>query len=126
MIRRSLASLGRSLYVRLVLPRAVNRPHMARIAVILASGKNLRPGIQSSGRAQYTTKKALSQKNAILVGSEARKDMRLPEASAGTELPLSPMATNSSFSFKLSFPLSAPESHVPQQISFPLPTARLR
>src|SRR5580704_5868999 len=126
MIRRSLASLGRSLYVRLVLPRAVNRPHMARIAVILASGKNFRPGIQSSGRAQYTTKKPLSQKNAILVGSEARKDARLPETSAGIVLPLSPMATNSSFSFKPSFPPTAPEGCEPQEISFLRPAARLR
>src|ERR1700687_2471708 len=83
MVRRSFASLGRSLNVRLVLPRAVNRPHMARIAVILASGKNFRPGIQSSGRAQYTTKKPLSQKKAILVGSEARKGARRPVAAGG-------------------------------------------
>src|SRR5229473_4551061 len=126
MIRRSFASLGRSLYVRLVLPRALNNPHMARMAVILASGKNLRPGIQSSGRAQYTTKKPLSQKNALLVGSAARKDVRLPETSAGTELPLSPMATNSSFSLKLSFPLGAWEPRIAHEISFPLLTARLR
>src|SRR5216684_2526214 len=126
MVRRSLDSLGRSLSVRLVLPRAVNNPHMARMAVILASGKNLRPGTQSSGRAQYTTKKPQSQKNAFLVGSEARKDVRLPETSAGSELPLSPMATNSSFSFKLSFRLSAWEPRIAHEISFPLPSARLR
>src|SRR6202795_3435684 len=100
MIRRSLASLGRSLYVRLVLPRAVNRPHMARMAVIMASGKKFRPGIQSSGRAQYTTKKPLSQKNAILVGSEARKDARLPETSADLVCRLLLEKKNSSFSFK--------------------------
>src|ERR1700682_5374416 len=99
MIRRSLASLGRSLYVRLVLPRAVNRTHMARIAVILASGKNFRPGIQSSGRAQYTTKKPLSQKNAILVGSEARKGARLPDTSAGIVFPLLLVNTTSFFFF---------------------------
>src|SRR5713226_4526697 len=81
------------------------------MAVILASGKNLRPGIQSSGRAQYTTKKPQSQKNALLVGSAARKDVRLPETSAGTELPLSPMATNSSFSLKLSFPRRVGTAH---------------
>src|SRR5260370_35316401 len=107
MVRRSLASLGKSLKVRLVLPRLVNRPHMARMAVILASGKYLRPGIQSSGRAQKTKKKALSQKNALLVGSAARKDVRLPETSAGTEMPGPPVATNYSFSLTLSFLLSA-------------------
>src|ERR1700687_823855 len=125
-IRRSLDSLGRFLSVRLVLPRAVNNHHIARMAVILASGKNLRPGIQSSGRAQYTTKKPQSQKNAFLVGSAALKAVRLPETPAGTILPLSPMATNSSFSSQLSFPPNAAESVVPQETSFPLPTARLR
>src|SRR5258708_19478382 len=99
MARRSFDSLGRSLYVRFVLPRAVNRPHMARMAVILASGKNLRPGIQSSGRAQYTTKKPLSQKNAILVGSEARKDVRLPATPPAPQFPLPPLPPNSPFSF---------------------------
>src|SRR5271166_2804165 len=107
MIRSRVASLGRSLNVRLVLPRLLNRPHMAKMAVILARGKNFKPGTQSSGRAQYTTKKALSQKNALLVGSAALKDAR-QEPSVVAVLPLSPMATNPSFSLKLSFPLSAP------------------
>src|SRR6202051_3484552 len=101
MIRRRRASLGRSLKVRLVFPRAVNRPHIARMAVILASGKYLSPGIQSSGRAQYTMKKPLSQKKAPLVGSAALKGVRPQVVSAAAMLPLSPIATNSSFSASL-------------------------
>src|ERR1700686_1118703 len=103
MINRSLASLGRSLSVRLVLPNAVNRPHMARMAVILASGKYLRPGTQSSGRAQYTTKKPLSQKKALLVGSATLKEVRLLGVSSAVIVTLSPIATNSSFCFVYSF-----------------------
>src|ERR1019366_1559076 len=99
MIRRIFASLGRSFKVRLVLPMELNRPHMARMAAILAIGRYLRgPGTESSGRAQEMTQKALSQKNALLDGSTTRKDVRLAETSARTRLPLSPMTTNSSFS----------------------------
>src|SRR5205085_2455818 len=62
--RRYLPSFGKSLKVRLVRPRLENNPHIAKMPVILASGAWLKPGIQSPGRAQYTKKKALNQKNA--------------------------------------------------------------
>src|SRR5258707_14507220 len=67
MASRYFPSLGKSLNVRLVRPRLENNPHIARIAVIFASGAYLKPGIQSPGRAQYTKKKAASQKKAPLV-----------------------------------------------------------
>src|SRR6266850_3464732 len=58
-VKSSFPSLGTSLKVRLVRPRLLKRPHIARMEVILAKGTYLRPGIQSSGLAQYTTKKQL-------------------------------------------------------------------
>src|SRR5712692_5557819 len=69
MASRYFPSLGKSLKVRLVRPRLENNPHIAKMAVILASGTYLKPGIQSPGRAQYTKKKAASQKKAPLVAS---------------------------------------------------------
>src|SRR6267154_921765 len=132
MINRSLASLGRSLSVRLVLPNALNKPHIARMAVILASGKYLRPGTQSSGRAQYTTKKPLSQKKAPLVGSASLKEVRLLGVSAAVIVLLSPIATNSSFllscvllffALMLFFPLSELILPLCREISSRLPIA---
>ncbi len=52
MVSSSHASFGRSLNVRLVRPKLLNKPQIARMAVILARGAYLRPGTQSSGRAQ--------------------------------------------------------------------------
>src|ERR1035438_7572348 len=95
-LKRSLPSCGTSLNVRFALPRAVKKPHMARMAVILARGKYLRPGTQSSGRAQYTTKNALNQKKAALVGSATWR--RLRQAGISTvAAPLLPLSTLSSF-----------------------------
>src|SRR6266852_5132370 len=95
---RYLPSLGKSLKVRLVRPRLENNPHIARIAVSLASGTYLRPGIQSAGRAQYTKKKAASQKKAPLVASTTGGIFRRPRMSVSTTVPLSPIATNPLFS----------------------------
>src|SRR5580765_4928863 len=95
---RYFPSLGKSLKVRLVRPRLENNPHIARIAVILASGAYLKPGIQSPGRAQYTKKKAASQKKAPLVASTTGAIFRRPRMSVSTSVPLSPIATKPLFS----------------------------
>src|ERR1022692_3254298 len=96
-LKRSLPSCGTSLNVRFALPRAVKKPHMASIAVILAKGRYLRTGTQTSGRAQYTTKNALNQKKADRVGSATWR--RLLQAGISTvSVPLLPMATMPSFS----------------------------
>src|SRR6202041_3555518 len=94
--RSSLPSFGTSLKVRFVLPSAVNKPHMARMAVTFAHGMYLRPGNQSSGRAQYTKKNALSQKKADFVGSAIFVTRRHAGNSAAS-VTLSPIATKTLF-----------------------------
>src|SRR5580658_351148 len=65
------ASLGKSRRPRFERPTLSSSPMIANTPEILASGTECNPGIQSSGRAQYTTKKTVSQKYAPFNGSDS-------------------------------------------------------
>src|SRR5579863_1527845 len=70
------ASLGRSRKPRLDRPTLSSSPRIANTPEIFASGTECNPGIQSSGRAQYTTKKTVSQKYAPFNGSDSLSESR--------------------------------------------------